>query len=159
MRKIKVDMPIYTIRNKPMIVDFGSDEKAETILAEMLAYIPSNSEETLKRFKEWQTKLKATDRREVKIKDYLLTVLGSRIETKSPRENIWVRTLSVMIEGAKKEIEIGEDEFQFLKRVIEKNKGPQRMGVSGKVEESELFFPYELGQLLIALEEKPEKKE
>lgn len=157
MRKIKIDTPIYTIKNEPMIADFGDSERTETILLEMISYIPTNSQEVFEKFKVWQEKLKATKRKGLKIKDYLLTVLGSKIETKSPRESIWSRTLSIEIAKAKNEIEIGEDEFQFLKRIIESNK-TKRIDEQGKIEEVELFFPFELGQLLIALEEiKPKK--
>lgn len=139
-----------------MMADFGDSEKTEVILIEMINYVLTSPEETFEKFKKWQERLKATERKPVKIKDYLLTVLGSKIETQSPRENIWVRTLSVAIEGAKNEIEISEDEFQFLKRIVEKNKAKQ-ISREGNIEEIELFFPYELGQLLIALEDKPEK--
>jgi len=156
MRKIKIDTPIYTIRNKQMMADFGDNEKSEIILAEMINYVPTTPEEVFEKFKDWQVRLKATERKPVKVKDYFLTVLGSKIETRSPRENIWVRTLSVKIEGAKNEIEISEDEYQFLKKTIEKNKA-KRISMDGKTEEVELFFPYELGQLLIALEDRSEE--
>ncbi len=157
MRKINVNTPIYNIKNEPMMADFGDNERTETILAEMTNYVPTSSQEVLEKFKEWQTRLKVTNRRGVKIKDYLLTVLGSKVEVQNPRENIWVRMLSVEIGQAKKEIELDEDEFQFLKRIVEKNK-TKRFGIDGKIEEIEVFFPYELGQLLIALEDKPSKE-
>ena len=157
MRKIKIDTPIYTIRNKLMMADFGDEEKTEIVLTEMLNYRIASPEEILEKFKDWQTRLRTTDRKGVKVRDYLLTVLGSKIETKSPRENIWVRTLSVKIEGAKNEVEMSEEEFQFLKRIVEKNKS-ERMSMDGKREEVEFFFPYELGQLLIIFEETKSEK-
>lgn len=154
---IKISTPIYTIRNKPMMADFGDEEKTELILREMVSYLPTNPEEVLEKVKDWQKRIKATERRGLKIKDYFLTILGTKVKIKSPRENVWVRLLSVDIGRAKDEVEIEEEQFQFLSKLVENNK-IERINREGKMEEVDLFMPFEAGQLILALEGKEEIK-
>jgi len=56
-------------------------------------------------------------------------------------------------------LELSEDKFQFLKRITEGNKifVEERTQTGIQQVEKDLFFPFELGQLLSALNEEEEE--
>ena len=159
MSKIKLDTPILTIKGKQMMADFGDEQTTEQILAEMLGHKPLRTEETFELFKKWQERLKASERKPVKVRDYLLNLLGSRLDTRSPRERFWIAQMGIEIaDGKTKEIELDDEKFRFLKKIVERNK-VKRPNPAGIMEEIELFFPYESGQLLMALGEEPSEEQ
>lgn len=158
MRKIKLDTPILNIQGKPMMADFGDERKTEAILQEMIVYKALNAEATFGVFKKWQEEIKKTDRKQVKIRDYLLNLLGARLDTQSPRERFWIAEMGIAISDSKtKELEIDDEKFDFLKKIVERNK-IRKTNVAGQLEEIELFFPYESGQLLMALGKEPSRE-
>ena len=84
------------------------------------------------------------------IRDYLLMVLSQKFETKNRKETFWTMDLGIKIADEKnKEVEISKDKLDFLARVVENNK--YKRATPGGETEVELFFPFELGQLLMAL--------
>lgn len=152
MRTIKLDKTILTIKAEPMMADFVSPERMEKVIKEMKDYPIETATDLKEKMKDWQERLKKTDHRAVTIRDYLLTLLGSRFAVQSPRESFWTSQLGQLIADEKnKEIEISEDKFQFLKRVVETNKIKRDTPMG--VQEIELYFPFELGQLLAVFEE------
>ena len=84
------------------------------------------------------------------IRDYLLTVLGQKFAIKNRKETFWTQDLGIKFSDDKnKEVEVSQDKIDFLARVVEDNKY-KMMSPTGE-KETELFFPFEIGQLLIAL--------
>ena len=79
------------------------------------------------------------------------------------KETFWTTQLGIQFADDKiKEVEISDNKAKFLRRIIEANKAkvvqPNPMG--GQTETTiELFFPYELGQLLAIFATDEEKKE
>ena len=85
------------------------------------------------------------------LRDYLLTLLASRFQIIDNKESWWTTELGILIADEKnKEIEISDDKFKFLKRIIEKNKMKiiQTTPMGPVEKEVEIFYPFELGQLL-----------
>ena len=85
------------------------------------------------------------------LRDYLLTLLASRFQIIDNKESWWTTELGILIADEKnKEIEISEDKFKFLKRIIEKNKMKiiQSTPMGPTEKEVEIFYPFELGQIL-----------
>ena len=84
------------------------------------------------------------------IRDYLLTVLGQKFAIKNRKETFWTQDLGIKFSDDKnKEVEVSQDKIDFLARVVEDNKY-KIMSPTGE-KETELFFPFEVGQLLTAL--------
>ena len=93
-----------------------------------------------------------SDGRKLTVGDMLLNLLSQNIALKENREAFWVTELGIQIMEGKKDIELSEDKWQFLKRLVENNKFNSDMG------ERDYFLPYVLGQMLMAfVEEKPNK--
>lgn len=155
MREILLNTPIRTIKGEQMMADFGDAEKTENILKEIMTSIPVSAEKTFQQIEDWRKRLAATERKPVKVRDYLLSFLGARFDTKSPRERFWAAQMGIEVadEGNEK-LKLDDEKFKFLKKLIESNK-IKRVNRAGMLEEIELFLPYESGQLLMALGEEP----
>ena len=99
-------------------------------------------------------KTKKIEKKIMRVRDYLLTILGTRFEMEDrQKEPFWTTELGILIaDEQKKEIEISEPKANFLKRILENNKVKQVLPMGGE-KEIELFFPFELGQLLQLFEE------
>ncbi len=142
------------------MADFGDSEVTEKVLQEMINYSPNDPDDTLISFKKWQERLKKTERRVATVRDYLLMILGSRLEIKRPQERFLVTKMGMDIADENlKELELDEEKFKLLKRIIENNKIYRQNNITGQMEEVELFIPYEAGQLILALEKQNESDE
>ena len=99
----------------------------------------------------YDDKGKKTGDKDSVLRDSLLLVLGSRFVMLDNKEAFWTTGLGILIADEKnKEIEISDNKRKFLKRIMENNK--IKMNVAGGGErEVEVFFPYELSQILGAL--------
>lgn len=103
----------------------------------------------------WQEKLGATTKKDLTVRALLLDLFSNRFKTTDVRENFWVTEIGVICSNESKkilELDKGSDKYTFVKRIIENNKviigqGPQE-------KEVDIFFPYVVGQLLMALEGK-----
>ena len=103
-------------------------------------------------------KTKKTEDKKMCIRDYLLTILGTRFPVQENKEIFWTTGLGILFSDEEnKEVEISDDKAKFLKRIIENNE----MIVQGPMGERkvEIFFPYELSQLLSLFLTEEEKKE
>ena len=156
--KVNLDTKILTIRGKPISMEEPIPGVSNNILREIVNYPVANPETLAKQFTEWQKKLKETKKRDMTIRDSLLTILGQRFEIKNRKEIFWTTELGIMISDDKnKEAEISGEKMEFLKRIIEENKATQQTPMGEK--KVELFFPYESGQILMALEGEEEKED
>ena len=102
------------------------------------------------------------------VRDYLLTILSTKFPLEETKEAFWTTELGQLIASGTKivggkvdekgkikggkevpniEIEISDDKAKFLRRIIENNKVTQQLPM-GQTKDIELFFPFELGQLL-----------
>lgn len=148
MRKIKISTPMKTLKNEPITFNEGmSSEELNNLLKDIVAYqISSNS--PVQKINEWQNKLSSLTKRQLTVGDYLLNFLSSRFEIKNNKEIFWTNELGSLIADVKNtEIEIDEDKFQFLKRLVENNKFKDLPTGQDK----DFLFPYELAQVLLAL--------
>jgi len=104
---------------------------------------------------------KSTEKKDLTIRDYLLTILGTKFAIQNVKETFWTTQLGIQFADDKiKEVEISDDKAKFLRRIIEANKTKviQANPMGGQTEEEiELFFPYELGQLLAIFATEEEK--
>jgi len=111
-----------------------------------------NLNESIKNIKGRPLKVQSEDgkkEQEVTLRDYLLVVLSAKFEIQNIKESYWTTELGMLIaDTVKEEIEISEDKYEFLKRIIETNKSKNSMG-----QEDTIFNPFELGQLLVLLDE------
>ena len=105
-------------------------------------------------------KTKKIEKKIMRVRDYLLTILGTRFEMEDrQKEPFWTTELGILIaDEQKKEIEISEPKANFLKRILENNKVKQVLPMGGE-KEIELFFPFEISQLLQLFMSEKEKKE
>ncbi len=90
-------------------------------------------------------------RKNATLRDYLLLRLGSKFEILQEKEYFWTYDLGIKIADPKnKEIELSEDQVEFLKRIIKNNKAKivKNTPMGPQEEESYLFSPYEVGQIL-----------
>lgn len=87
--------------------------------------------------------------------DMLLNLLSQNIALKENREAFWVTEIGIQIADGKAEIELSEDKWAFLKRLVEANKFKQ----PGLPVEEIYWLPFVLGQMLALFqeEEKPKK--
>lgn len=91
------------------------------------------------------------------VRDYLLTILATRFPIIDKKETFWTTELGTLIASKTKIVngkevpndilEISDDKAKFLRRIIENNKTKINLPMGGE-KEIEIFFPYELGQLL-----------
>jgi hypothetical protein len=159
MRKIKIDTTILTIKGEPLMNDFVNERRTEEILHDIKNFVITTDDNLRIMFDKWQKEIKKTERREMTIRDYLLGLLGARFDFIEVKECFWTTQLGLLIsDDENKEIEISENKYQFLKRIVEKNK-IKRTSATGQEIEIELYYPFELGQLLIALDEDLAKEE
>jgi len=136
MKKINLNQKILTIRGEPLknpeLDDRGQlkrDKKGNPIMKDMV------------------------------LRDYLLTILGTRFPVLNTKEVFWTTELGILIADEKnKEIEISDDKMKFLIRILKNNKIKQILPMGGE-REIELFFPWELGQILKILGVKEEELE
>ena len=136
MKKINLNQKILTIRGEPLknpeLDDRGQlkrDKKGNPIMKDMV------------------------------LRDYLLTILGTRFPVLNTKEVFWTTELGILIADEKnKEIEISDDKMKFLIRILKNNKIKQILPM-GREREIELFFPWELGQILKILGVKEEELE
>lgn len=137
MFKINLEAPILNVKGKQLEGD-DTDEKGRPIKTKMT------------------------------IREYLLIILGTRFPIQNSKEPYWTTEIGIIIANTKnKELIVGSlenlpnaistDKAKFLKRIIENNKATQQ-GPMGKTE-IEIFFPYELGQLLKIFEGLEKKEE
>ena len=85
-----------------------------------------------------------------------MTLLGTRFQIIEKKEAFWTTALGIKISNEQnKVLEISDDKFKFLKRLIVRNKHKMtQQTTTGLTEiEKELFFPFETGQLLRAFGE------
>jgi len=155
MKKINLNQKILTIRGEP-IKNPEFDEKGQPII------------------EKGKQKMKI-----MRLRDYLLTILGTRFPVLNTKEVFWTTELGTLIASETKivggkvdddghriggkevpniEIEISDDKAKFLYRILENNKIKQQLPMGGE-REIELFFPYELSQLLRLLIDEKELKE
>ena len=88
---------------------------------------------------------------EVTVRDYLLAMLSANFPIVENKEYFWTTELGILFsDKKKKEVEISDDKWKFLVRIIKNNKVKKPTPMGGTKEE-EMFFPYEVGQLLHAL--------
>ena len=135
MKKINLEQPILTIRGEP-VKNPELNEKGEPII------------------EKGKQKMKI-----MLVRDYLLTILGTRFPVLNTKEVFWTTELGILIANEKnKEIEISDDKMKFLVRILKNNKIKQVLPMGGE-REIELFFPYEIGQVLKILGVKEEELE
>lgn len=87
--------------------------------------------------------------------DALIDLLSENFSgLKEKREAFWVTELGIIISNAKGEVELSEEKWEFLKRIVEINKIKGQMGV-----EVDAWRPY-IWSVLMSLfqEEEPKKK-
>ena len=136
MKKIPLNQKILTIKGEPL-KNPELDEKEE-----------------LKRDKKGNPIMK-----DMVLRDYLLTILGTRFPVLNTKEVFWTTELGILIADEKnKEIEISDDKMKFLVRILKNNKIKQVLPGGGE-REIELFFPWELGEIFKVLGVKEEELE
>jgi len=136
MKKINLNISILTIRGEPL-KNPELDDRGQ-----------------LKRDKKGNPIMK-----DMRLRDYLLTILGTRFPVLNTKEVFWTTELGILIADEKnKEIEISDDKMKFLIRILKNNKIKQILPMGGE-REIELFFPWELGQILKILGVKEEELE
>lgn len=139
MKKINLDQPMLTIQGKPIKTPVLDDEGKPKIGKDKKPEVKNST-----------------------IRNYLLTLLGTRFQIIEQKEAFWTTELGIQIaEEQNKVLEISDDKFKFLKRLIGKNKHKiiQQTPTGQREVERELFFPFETGQLLKAFgEEEDEEK-
>ena len=74
--------------------------------------------------------------------DMLLNLLSQNIKLKENKESFWVTEIGIQIAEGKNEIELSEDKFAFVKRVVDENK----FRVNNV--EQDYYLPYILGQMM-----------
>jgi len=131
MEKINLDQPILDIKGEE-IIDEQKDDKGKV------------------------KKVKRT------LRENLLKALGVQYDATvltEPKQYTWIYNLSNLFNGKEKIVEVSDDKLEFLRKLIKTNKAIlyRQTPVSGvqKVE-IELFFPYEVGEMLVMLGEKEE---
>ena len=135
MKKINLNIPILTIRGEP-VKNPELDEKGQPII------------------EKGKQKMKI-----MRLRDYLLTILGTRFPVLNTKEVFWTTELGILIaDEENKEIEISDDKMKFLVRILKNNKIKQVLPGGGE-REIELFFPWELGEIFKALGVKEEELE
>ena len=150
--KIYLKQVVTDIRGKPLTREEQKPGLRNRILREISNFKdfanPDLHKETILR---WQKELKETTETEMTVGDYFLTLLGQRFEMKDARkESFWVTDIGISC--AKNDVlDISGEQLEFLKRIFEHNKIKQTKPM-GEEEEIELFFPYELGQILKVLD-------
>ena len=88
---------------------------------------------------------------ELTVRDYLLALLSSKFNIIENKEYFWTTELGILFaDKKKKEVEISDDKWKFLVRIIKENKVKKPTPMGGEKEE-EMFLPYEVGQLLKAV--------
>lgn len=101
------------------------------------------------------------ERRAVTVRDYFLTLLGSKFKVKDTKEHFWTTKIGMKMSDQKNEtVKLSEDKVAFLKRIVKSNKTKRtkRTPMGTTEEEVELFFPYEVGQLLAVLDVPKDEK-
>ena len=102
-------------------------------------------------------KTKKKEKKALTVRDYFLTILGTKFTLKDNKETFWTTDLGILFSDSKnKEVEVSDEKIEFLKRIIGTNKIKQPLPMGGE-KEITVFFPYELGQLLKILDGKGEK--
>lgn len=92
---------------------------------------------------------------EITFRDYLLLALSTKFEIEDVKESYWTTELGIAVANTDvNDIEISDDKFNFLDRVIRKNKAKNAQG-----QEDAIFNPFELGQILNFLEESEKTNE
>jgi len=136
MVKINLTKKILTVKGTPVTAEIANPEY-----------------EALSEKEKKKTNIPQTIKKELEVRDYLLTILSTKFPLLHNKEAFWTTELGILIANEKnKEIEISDDKAKFLKRILENNKIKQVLPMGGE-REIELFFPYELGQLLQIFEE------
>jgi len=88
---------------------------------------------------------------ELTVRDYLLALLSAKFNIIENKEYFWTTELGILFaDKKKKEVEISDDKWKFLVRIIKENKVKRPTPMGGEKEE-EMFLPYEVGQLLKAV--------
>lgn len=134
MKKINLEQKIYTVRGIPVKTPVFDRETGKPKIGKDKQPILQDST----------------------VRICLLTLLGTRFQVIDNKEHHWTIKLGIMISEEKtKVLEISDDKFKFLKRILTKNKhkiirqtpmGPTELQV-------DIFFPYEMGQLLEIFDE------
>ena len=158
MRKINLDKKFFSIKGKPLTKDEPTPGVSDRILIKMKKYMVSTPDLLVEEFNKWQEDLKKTEKKDMTLRDYLLIILGARFTMKDKKESFWTTQLGILISDDKnKELKISDSQFAFLKRIMENNKIKQPSPMGGEVE-IEVFFPYELGQILEVFEDEETPK-
>jgi hypothetical protein len=145
------------------MIKINLDQKILNVKGEPIKNTVANPKyEALSEKEKGRTKIPPTIEKEATVRDYLLTILGVRFEIKDKnKEQFWTTDLGILFsKDENKIVEISPEQAEFLKRIITENKAKQQMPM-GQSREIEIFFPYELGQLLKLFkpsEEKPKEK-
>lgn len=105
-----------------------------------------------------ETKIEKTIETETTFRDYYLMMLGTRFKVIDKKETYWAMKIGMEFSEGTDAVELADDKVKFLRRLVEENK-VIRTNQMGKNEEVELYFPYELGQILEPLLADGEKKE
>lgn len=96
-------------------------------------------------------KTKKMEKKQMKVRDYILIFLGQRFAAKTNREMFWATELGIACADEKnKELEVEDKKRDFLVRLVKDNK-LKIQGPMGQDVEKDLLFPYEKSQLLSAL--------
>lgn len=150
MRKLKVDLPVNNIK--------GEQLKDRCWKKDCLNCYPDPKVTTRKG--------DCDEGKKLTVGDMLLNLLSQSgiYDTKESGSNkfaFWVVEIGILISEAKGEVELSEDKYQFLKKIVEANK----IQVPGRDKTEDYFVPFTLGQVLfvfdeekIAAKEKAEKK-
>lgn len=98
------------------------------------------------------------EKKEMRIRDYLLTILSTRFPVVDKKEVFWTTQLGILFSDEENsEAEVSDDKAKFLRRIIENNKVTIQNPMGEK--EIELFFPFERSQLLQLFLTEEEKKQ
>jgi len=158
MKKLNLNKKILNIKGEPLKTEKPVLGTIDRVISEIRQYSVGDHDVLAERFKSWQEDLKKTEKKEMVLRDYLLIMLGSRFTMEDRKEAFWTTQLGILISDEENdEIEIPDNQFAFLKRIMENNK-IQQASPTGGTKEIEVFFPYELGQVMEAFEDKEEEK-
>jgi len=141
------------IKGKPLTGEKPYSGLRTAIANELSNYNATSAEATLEQVKKWKEALKDSQESPMLLRDYLLMMLGSRFTIKDKKENFWTTDLGIQIaKDDNKILEMEDSRFDFLRRIMEDNT------IIINEKSKELFFPYELGQIMSAFEEKVEEE-
>jgi len=153
MAKITVNLnqKMFTIRGEPIKQTKPDLNARRRVLIEIASYPIGTPQKLAEDFAKWQKTLRENVESDSTLRDNLLMILGAKFILKDKNKEVfWTSDLGIEIADKKnKEIvfEEGDEKYEFLKRIISDNV-IKRVDVSGQEKTMDLFFPYELGQIL-----------